>query len=53
MGRTQFSCTVMIDLQGSHPNVARDMLSQYGDHSCEIVLNSDLKKNEVLGRRRI
>jgi len=32
-----------LDLQGSNPNLARDTLSQYGDHFCEIVLNSDFK----------
>jgi len=28
---------VTLAFQGSNPNVARDTLSQYGDHSCEIV----------------
>jgi len=32
-----------LDLQGSNPNLARDMSSQYGDHFCEIVLKSDFK----------
>jgi len=32
-----------LDLQGSNPNVARDTLSQYGDHSCEIVVKFDFK----------
>jgi len=29
--------------QGSDPNVAHDMSSQYGDHYFEIVLKSDFK----------
>ena len=32
-----------IDLQGSDPNVAHDMSSQYGDHFSEIFLKSDFK----------
>ena len=32
-----------LDLQGSDPNVAHDMLSQYGDHFCEIFSKSDFK----------
>ena len=33
-----------LDLQGSDPNVARDTLSQYGDHFCEIFFKSYFKK---------
>jgi len=32
-----------LDLKGSDPNVAHDMFSQYGDHSCEIVVKFDFK----------
>jgi hypothetical protein len=32
-----------LDLKGSDPNVARDTLSHYGDHICEIVVKSDFK----------
>ena len=32
-----------LGLQGSNPNVARDKLSQYGNHLCEIVIKFDLK----------
>ena len=32
-----------LDLQGSNPNDARDMSSQYGDHFCNIVLKSGFK----------
>jgi len=32
-----------LDLQGSDPNVARDALSHYGDHFCEIVLKFNFK----------
>jgi len=32
-----------LDLQGSSPNVARDMSSQNGDYFCEIVSKSDFK----------
>jgi len=34
-----------LDLQGSDPNDARYMSSQYGDHFCEIVLKSDFKQS--------
>jgi len=47
MGQTFFfaarSCCDL-DLQGSDPNVARDMSSQYGDHICKIVLKWVFKK---------
>jgi len=33
-----------LDLQDSNTNIARDMLSQYGDNFCEIVWKSDFKK---------
>jgi len=33
-----------LDLQGSNTNIARDMLSQYGDDFCKIVWKSDFKK---------
>jgi len=42
IGRTRFLCKVL-DLQGSDPNVARVMSSQYGDHFCEIFSKSDFK----------
>jgi len=32
-----------LGLQGSNPNVARDKLSQYGDHLCKKVVKVDLK----------
>ena len=32
-----------LDLQGSDPNLAHDIATQYGDHFCEIVLKSDFK----------
>jgi len=32
-----------LGLQGSNPNVSRDTLSQYGDHSCEIIVKFDYK----------
>jgi len=32
-----------LGLQGSNPNKARDILSQYGDHSCKIVVKFDFK----------
>jgi len=32
-----------LDLQGCDSNVVRDTLSQYGDHSCEIVVKFDFK----------
>jgi len=32
-----------LGIQNSNPNVARDTLSQYGDHSCEIVVKFDFK----------
>jgi len=33
-----------LDLQGSNPNVTRNMSFEYGDHFCEIVVKSDFKK---------
>jgi len=33
-----------LDLQCSDPNVVRDMSSQYGNHFCEIVSNSNFKQ---------
>ena len=32
-----------LDLQGSDPNVARDMSCQYGDQLCEIIVKFDFK----------
>jgi len=32
-----------LGLQGINPDVARDTLSQYCDHFCEIVVNIDFK----------
>jgi len=32
-----------LNLQGSEPNVTRDMSSQYGDHFFELVLTWDFK----------
>jgi len=32
-----------LDLRGIDPNVARDTLTQYGDHFCKIFLKSDFK----------
>jgi len=32
-----------LDLQGSDPNVARDMSAHNGDHFCEIFSKSDIK----------
>ena len=32
-----------LGLQGSNPNIARDKLSQYGDHLCKIVVKFDFK----------
>jgi len=34
-----------LGLQGSNQYVARDTLSQYGDHSCEIVVIFDFKSS--------
>ena len=46
MGRTRFAARSCCDLelQGSDPNVARDMSSQYGDHFSEIFMRSNFKK---------
>ena len=45
MGRTRFCWSYCdLDLQGSDPNVARDLSSKYGDHLCDKILKSDFKK---------
>jgi len=51
MGRTRFCCKVCcdLDLHSSDQNLARNKLSQYGDHFCEIVLNPT-SNNKVMGR---
>ena len=37
-----------LGLHGSNPNVARDTLSQYGDHSCKIVVKFDFKSQSYV-----
>ena len=46
MDQTRFAARSWcdLDLQGSDPNVARDTLSQYGDHLCALVLKMGLQK---------
>ena len=41
-----------LGLKGSNPNVARDALSQYGDHSREIVVKIDFK-SQSYGQKTI
>jgi len=41
------SHAVTLAFQGSNQNVACDTLSQYGDHSCEIVVKFDFKSQKL------
>jgi len=42
------SHAVTLAFQGSNPNIARHTLSQYGDHSCEIVVKFDFKSQSYV-----
>ena len=42
------SHAVILAFQGCNPNIARDTLSQYGDHSCEIVVKFDFKSQSYV-----